>query len=159
MELVSSMMHSCDTAPKFWTEATYTAIYVLHKTLSRTLLYTPFESWYQCNPSLSHLRIFGCPAYIYAEKHRRTKLDSKSHPRIFIGYTEESKAYCWDTTKDKIVIICNVIFHENSVPTSSPLIPIPISSSPVTIHFPRVPAILPVPLVNPSFVIKSSPPS
>jgi hypothetical protein len=37
MELVRSMMHSHAVAPKFWAKATHTAIYVLNRTLSRTL--------------------------------------------------------------------------------------------------------------------------
>jgi transposase InsO family protein len=93
MELVRSMIHSRQVLPKFWAEATHTAVYVLNRILSRILIRTPFESWYHRKPSLSHLRTFGCPAFIYTEKHTRTKLDSKSRPGIFMGHAEESKAY------------------------------------------------------------------
>jgi hypothetical protein len=143
MELVRSMIHSRNVPPKFWAKATHTAVYVLNKTLSRTLPRTPFESWYQRKPSLSHLHTFGCPAYIYAEKHTQTKLESKSRPGIFMGYTEENKAYhVWDTTKDKIVVTRDVIFHETSVPSPSAS-PLAVSPPPsLTIHFPSPPLLL-----------------
>jgi hypothetical protein len=150
MELVRSMIHSQNVPPKFWAETTHTAVYVLNRTLSRTLLRTPFESWHHQHPSLSHLRTFGCPTYIYAEKHTRSKLDSKNRPGIFMGYTTESKAYrIWDTTKDKIVISRDVIFHETSTSISFPTTPVPVQNSPVTIHFPRTLALPPASLSVP----------
>jgi hypothetical protein len=123
MELVRSMLHSQKVPSKFWHEATQTVVYVLNRTLDRT----PYEAWFGTKPSLSHLCIFGCSAYIYAEKHTRSKLDSKSLPGLFMGYSDTSKCYrVWDLTKDKIVLTRDVIFHEASstlppIPTSSPL--------------------------------------
>jgi hypothetical protein len=93
MELVRSMIHSNQTPSHFWAEATQTAVYALNHTLSRTLPCTSYESWFGKCPSLSHFRIFGYLAFIYAEKHTRTKLDSKSCPSLFMEYAEESKAY------------------------------------------------------------------
>jgi transposase InsO family protein len=105
MELVRSMIHYQQVPHHFWAEATHTAVYVLNQIPSRTLLCTPFESWFSQIPSLSHLRTFGCLAYIYAEKHTRSKLDPKSQSGLFMAYTAESKAYhIWDLTKEKIVI-------------------------------------------------------
>jgi hypothetical protein len=43
MELVRSMIHSQQTPPHFWAEATQTTVYVLNRTLSRTLSYTPMS--------------------------------------------------------------------------------------------------------------------
>jgi hypothetical protein len=160
MELVRSMMHSQDVAPKFWAEAMHTAIYVLNRTLSRTLPRTPFESWFQRKPSLSHLRTFGCPAYIYVEKHTRMKLDSKSRPGIFMGYAAESKAYwIWDTTKDKIVISRDVIFHESHVSCSFSPIPAPLFPFHVTIYFPKAPTLLLALPISTLRVTEPSPPS
>jgi hypothetical protein len=160
MELVRSMMQSRNVVPKFWAEATHTAIYVLNRTLSRTLQRTPFESWFHRKPSLSHLRIFSCPAYIYAEKHTRTKLDSKSRPGIFMGYAKESKAYrIWDTTKNKIVISRDVIFHESSIPSSSSSSSVTTPPSPVTINFSRILAIMTALPIQPSPVANFFPPT
>jgi hypothetical protein len=145
MELVGSMIHSNQTPSHFWAEATQTAVYVLNRTLSRTLPRTPYESWFGKKPSLSHLRIFGCPAFIYAEKHTHTKLDPKSRPGLFMGYADESKAYqVWDLTKSKIVITRDVIFHKtpstphpssSTASSASPILP----ASPLSLYtFPKI---------------------
>lgn len=72
---------------------------------------TPYELWFGRQPNLSYLRVFGCKAYVFVPKEKRQKLDSHSNECIFLGYSEESKAYClMDNTK---IISRNVIFNEN----------------------------------------------
>ena len=157
MELVRSMIHARNIPPKFWAKATNTAIYVLNQTLSCTLFHTLFKSCYNQKPSLSHLHTFGYPAYIHAEKHTRTKLESKSRPGLFMGYIDESKAYqVWDNTKDKIVITRDVIFHKHYDSHSSPISPIVSLLPLVIIHFPRPPILLPANLVSTLPVVNSS---
>eukprot|EP00253_Pinus_taeda_P004391 PITA_04391 len=46
---------------------------------------TPQEVWTGKKPSLSHLRVFGCDAYVHVPKEKRTKLDSKYENCVFIG--------------------------------------------------------------------------
>ena len=43
------------------------------------------------------------------------KLESKSHPGIFLSYSDESKAYrVWDKITKCVVISKDVLFHENT---------------------------------------------
>ena len=44
-------------------------------------------------PKVSHLKIFGCPVYLYVPKEKRSKLDPSRKKGIFVGYREQSKAY------------------------------------------------------------------
>ena len=53
----------------------------------------PEEAWNGKSCHISHLRIFGCVAYAHVPKELRKKLDDRSEKCIFIGYSEESKAY------------------------------------------------------------------
>eukprot|EP00253_Pinus_taeda_P033894 PITA_33894 len=46
---------------------------------------TPQEVWTGKKPSLSHLKVFGCDAYVHVPKEKRTKFDGKSEKFIFIG--------------------------------------------------------------------------
>ena len=44
-------------------------------------------------PGVIHLRIFGCPVYIHIPKEKRSKLDPSGKKELFVGYSEQSKAY------------------------------------------------------------------
>jgi len=44
-------------------------------------------------PEVSHLRIFGCPAYIHLPEEKRTKMEPSNMKGVFMGYIETSKAY------------------------------------------------------------------
>lgn len=63
--------------------------------------------------SISHLTIFGFVSYAHVPKQIRRKLDDKSEKCIFLGYSEQSKAYklCNLVTK-KTIIIRDVKFLE-----------------------------------------------
>ena len=45
------------------------------------------------NPKVSHLNIFGCLVYIHIPKEKRPKLDPSGKKGLFVGYSEQSKAY------------------------------------------------------------------
>ena len=52
---------------------------------------TPYEAWHGRKPAVSHLRVFGCLTFAKELGHIG-KLDDRSTPGVFIGYTEGSKA-------------------------------------------------------------------
>jgi hypothetical protein len=54
---------------------------------------TPHEAWTGKKPSLEHLRVFGCDAYVHVPKENRSKLDNKVEKCIFIGYKDGIKGY------------------------------------------------------------------
>ena len=49
--------------------------------------------FFRKNPDVNHLKIFGCPVYIHIPKEKRTKLDPSGKKGLFVGYSEQSKAY------------------------------------------------------------------
>ena len=71
-----------------------TACYLVNRSPSSTLEdNTLQEVWTSKKPPLSHLRVFGCDAYVHVPKEKRTKLDSKYEKCIFIGYKDGLKGY------------------------------------------------------------------
>lgn len=52
---------------------------------------TPYEAWVGKRPLLTHLRVFGCDAFMHIQKERSQKVDSKSEKCIFVEYKEEVK--------------------------------------------------------------------
>eukprot|EP00253_Pinus_taeda_P034604 PITA_34604 len=78
MEKERSMLSRAELGQEFWVEAVETACYLVNRSPSSVLEdKTPQEVWTGKKPSLSHLRLFGCDAYVHVPKEKRTKLDSK----------------------------------------------------------------------------------
>ncbi|VFQ93898.1 unnamed protein product [Cuscuta campestris] len=73
---------------------------------------TPYQLWTGKCPVLSHLKIWGCEAYV---KHLLTngKLDAKSDKCFFVGYPKETRGYSFYHPIDKKVFVArNGVFLE-----------------------------------------------
>ena len=116
MEGVRSSLYYSQLPMSFWAEAVVYIVYTLNRTCSRVHGdHTPFELYTGLKPSLSHLRPFGCPVFIHIPDHLRKKLDVKCRQGIFVGYSEESKAYrVWDSDKRQVVTTRDVVFDEQA---------------------------------------------
>eukprot|EP00253_Pinus_taeda_P027342 PITA_27342 len=90
IERARSMLSGAGLGQEFWAEAVDTACYLVNRSPLSTLEdKTPQEVWTGKKPSLSHLRVFGCDAYVHVPELKRTKLDSKSQKCIFIGEVKD----------------------------------------------------------------------
>ncbi|KAF1332519.1 putative Integrase, partial [Globisporangium splendens] len=109
-----SMLHHARLDKSFWAEAAMTAIYIKNRLPSpKSDTKTPFEMFNKSKPSVKHMRVFGCLAYVLTPKEKRLKWDPKSQPGLFMGYEESSKACrVYDIEGDKVVISRDVNFDE-----------------------------------------------
>jgi hypothetical protein len=98
----------------FWAEAVNTAVYILNRSYTKALQgKTPQEAYSGKKPSVLHFRTFGCTCYAHIPDVSRKKLDAKSKKCIFLGYSEESKAYrLYDPEARKILTSRDVVFDE-----------------------------------------------
>jgi hypothetical protein len=65
---------------------------------------TTHEVWNSKKLSLEHLKVFGCDAYVHAQKENRSKMDNKVEKCIFKGYKDGVKGYkIWNPETKKIV--------------------------------------------------------
>ena len=88
------MIHDQGLPLFLWAESYDTTVYLQNKSLHKSLGdLTPEEAFSSEKPQLTHLRIFGCVTYSQVPKEKRTKLDPIAEKRIFVGYSETSKAY------------------------------------------------------------------
>ena len=94
MEAIKVMIHDQNIPMYLWEEATRTTVYV-HNRISHSTLgnKTPEGMFTRENPEVGHLKIFGCPVYIHIAKEKRSKLDPSGKKGLFVGYSEQSKAY------------------------------------------------------------------
>ena len=62
---------------------------------------------------MSHLKVFGCEAYIHVAKEKRNKFDAKSRKAIFVGYPSGTKGYkLFDISTGDFVRSRDVVFAE-----------------------------------------------
>ena len=99
----------------YWAEAKYMTIYLINRSPSVPLKGdVPQRVWTGNYISYQHLRLFGCLMYMRVAKDQRSKLQSKSKPCIFMGYSKDEFAYrLWDLVGKKVVWSHDIVFMED----------------------------------------------
>eukprot|EP00253_Pinus_taeda_P033454 PITA_33454 len=119
------MLNGVGLGQEFWAEVVETACYLVNRSpLSVLEDKTPQEAWIGKKTSLSHMRVFGCDAYVHVPKEKSTKLDSKSERCIFIGYKDGLKGYkIWNPETRKVVYNYDVVFRDVKEVTKREVLP------------------------------------
>ena len=125
LEMVRPMLAAHDIPFCFWGEAISTAMHIKNRIPSASIgNRTPYELWYGRKPSLDHLRIFGCTAWVHVPKESgRQKLDDKSKKMCFVGYISDKGIYkVYDPTNGRFSTARDIIFDEEKFFTPSELL-------------------------------------
>ncbi|KRX13002.1 Retrovirus-related Pol polyprotein from transposon TNT 1-94 [Trichinella nelsoni] len=65
-------------------------------------------------PTVEHLQIFGCDAYVHIPDQHRRKFDPKARKVIFVGYGPSNKMFrVFDTNKHRVDEVTDVQFNES----------------------------------------------
>eukprot|EP00253_Pinus_taeda_P006095 PITA_06095 len=135
MDMARSMLKAKHLPNDFWAEAVNCAAYILNRCPTIAVMNkVPEEAWSGRKQGVTHMKVFGCVAYAHIPDQLRRKLDNKGEKCIFIGYSEESKAYrlyipstkkffvsidvqfieeeAWDESIEKIVNVKNCLSHD-----------------------------------------------
>ena len=103
----------------FWALAMDAAVYCRNRCPTAALkerMATPYELWNGSKPRIAHMRVFGCLAFSYVRKAKRSKLDPKAEARIFVGYSPDSMTYrLWDKHSNKLTASRDVYFVEEQL--------------------------------------------
>ena len=113
--------------PSMWCELAATVLYL--KDFIPTAQHpdtTPYKSWHQVKPNISHLCPIGCTAYVKIPvKRGRSKLDVRSIKGVLIGYFGHDAYQIFDPKTWKIFHSHDVIFEEG---VGHKTLPLPIES-------------------------------
>jgi hypothetical protein len=94
MEKARCMLSGVGLGKELWAKAVGTTCYLVKRSPSSALDdKTPQEVWTGKEPSLTHLKVFGCDAYVHVPKENMSKLDKKARKCFFIGYKDGLKGY------------------------------------------------------------------
>ena len=96
--MVRFMMRFAGLPISFWGYALESACYILNRVPSKSIAKTPYEMRMGRKPVLSHLRVWGCLAYV--KRFLTDKLGPRSDKCLFVRYPKESKGYYFYHTKE-----------------------------------------------------------
>ncbi len=114
VKIARAMLNEKNLPNYFWAKAVATAIYIMNRTPTTAVHgMTPEEKFTGKKPDVSHLRVFGCIAYVHVPDEKRSKLDPKAEKCIFIGYSSKQKGYrCFSPSTRKLQVSKDVVFDE-----------------------------------------------
>lgn len=116
-----SLLTHASIPTTYWSYALSTAVYLINRMPSPTIsLQSPYQKLFQTNPNYSKLKTFGCLCYPWLRPYNSTKLEPKSSPCVFIGYSLTQSAYfCLQPQTQRIYVSRHVRFDETIFPFSS----------------------------------------
>ncbi|CAA7024026.1 unnamed protein product [Microthlaspi erraticum] len=129
----------------YWPFAFATAVYLINRMPTSNLSFqSPFKILFQTDPNYSKLKIFGCLCFPWLRPYTSNKLDPRSVPCVFLGYSLTQSAYlCWQPHTNRMYVSRHVRFEESIFPFQSLLqqnttftTENPTSSSPTATHVP-----------------------
>ncbi|GJS18819.1 retrovirus-related pol polyprotein from transposon TNT 1-94, partial [Tanacetum coccineum] len=124
-EMSRTMLNEQSLPQKFWCNVVDTSTYIFNRILIKAILgKTPYELLRGRKPTLDYFRVFGSKCFILNTKDYLTKFDPKSYEGIFLGYSQNSKAYIiLNKHTRKVKESLNMTFDETHLPyKTSPLV-------------------------------------
>ncbi|GAA5999307.1 hypothetical protein JCM5350_002336 [Sporobolomyces pararoseus] len=99
----------------FWFLAVQAAAYVYNRLPhSSNDQRSPFSRYFGTVPDISHLRVFGCVAYVLIDEGLRDKLSPRTQRCVFVGYLENTKGWLfYNLASKKFITGVHVKFFED----------------------------------------------
>ncbi|UYV81706.1 hypothetical protein LAZ67_20002059 [Cordylochernes scorpioides] len=117
LDMARAGLHSANLPQRFWAEAVNTAAYIKNKCYNTALKdKVPDGIWLEKNPSVRHLKAFGCLAYSHIPRERRRKLDHRACRCILVGSPTQTRGYrLWCPESQKVIETKHVRFDESKI--------------------------------------------
>lgn len=102
----------------YWSYALSAAVYLINCMPSPiTGMQSPYQKIFTQAPNYTKLRTFGCLCFPWLRPYTSYKLENRSTPCVFLGYSQTQSAYlCLQPGTGRIYISRHVQFDENSFP-------------------------------------------
>ncbi|KAJ0086501.1 hypothetical protein Patl1_07025 [Pistacia atlantica] len=116
-----TLLHDESLPLSYWPHAFQIASYLINRQPIPLLQnISPFEALFGQKPYYLKLRKFGCLCYPLTRPYNIHKMQPKSSPCVFLGYSQVQSAYkCLNLKTQKIYISRHVLFDEPNTPTMS----------------------------------------
>lgn len=113
-ESARSMLFYSGLPNEFWGDAVMYAIYIRNRCLTTAdKNKSPYELWTGRKANVSHIRTFGCDAFMHVKDTDRTKLEPKSIKCVLLGFSDYYKGYkLYSIEHKRIFFSRDVLFRE-----------------------------------------------
>ena len=114
-----TLLYDSGVPHNLWPYAVKMAAYQINRRYQDRIKLTPLEKATGRRPNMANLYLFGCKCFAYVQK--KTKLEPRSVPAIFLGYDDHSPAYIIyfpDTNsikKVKDVTFTDNMYYKNTI--------------------------------------------
>ena len=99
------LIHAKNMPKYFWVNATQTSCHIINRVhLRKNTKQTPYELWYGRQPNLKYFRVFGSECYVCKDPKQLSKFDTSGEKTIFLGYSQNSRAYRVYNLKTKSIM-------------------------------------------------------
>jgi transposase InsO family protein len=125
MDKAQAMRLDACFPPSWWEFAVHSATHLYNRTPVRRLKWrTPYELLFNEVPSIGHLRVFGCGAYVHIPAEvRKDKLAPRGELMIFLGYVDGVKGYLFMRLPNNVLFFgTTAIFDEEMMPKCSKVV-------------------------------------
>jgi len=113
-----TLLGQCKAPFRFWNYAFDTSVYLINRMPTLVLdNRSLFDCLFQRSPDYTFLRTFGCLCFPFLRPYNNHKLDFRSSPCVFFGYSSSHLGYrCFDIESHRMYISRHVRFHEHVFP-------------------------------------------
>jgi histone deacetylase 1/2 len=146
-----TLLHDANLPLIYWPHAFHTATYLInHQPTPLLQNISPYQALFSQHPNYLKLRKFRCVCYPLTKPYNKHKMEPKSRPCIFLGYSLTQNAYrCLDPRTQRVYISRHVLFDEDQIP---------LTESVSSLLSPTTPPISIIPNLVAVTVLPSSPP-
>ncbi|KAJ3704083.1 hypothetical protein LUZ61_007788 [Rhynchospora tenuis] len=116
IELALANMAHAHIPMVYWDEIVSSMAFLINRLPNHSHV-IPYEVLFKKQPDYSQLKVLGCLCFPYTRPYNKNKLEPRSLPCIFIGYTSAQKGYmCLHVPTNRVYVSRHVEFDEESYP-------------------------------------------
>ncbi|TYK07876.1 gag-pol polyprotein [Cucumis melo var. makuwa] len=116
-EMAHVMIHAKNLPLCFWAKVVDTACHIHNRVTIRTgTTVTLYDLWKERKPNVKYFHVFGSTCYILADREYRQKWDARSEQGIFLGYSQNSRAYrVFNNRSESVMKTINVVILDSTI--------------------------------------------
>ena len=118
VETGMTLMSQAGIPKTYWPYAFAAAVYLINRLPTPILsMESPFQKLFHKKPNYNNLKVFGCMCFPWLRPYNTHKLQDKSKPCVFLGYSLTQSAYlCLDVDAGRLYVSRHVQFDEDQFP-------------------------------------------